>query len=465
VFSSTEELAPHGRSVARVPQGAAALHRKCGVYTRPEIVERVLDGIQWTTDADLSKARLLEPAAGDGAFVSTAVSRLLSSMRRLKKPITVATLTDRIRAFEIHPREAQQIRHRLVGILSKAGLSNRRCETLVERWIITGDFLLAKLEERSFSHVAGNPPYARWSKIPMSLRRKYDRHLPQRMIKGDLFLPFLDLSLGYLVLGGRLGFVCSDRWMFMAFADRFRREWLPKVLIEQNKQLDAASAYTQEVDVYPSILVFRRKKRVTVKSSSTRKITGHTLAERGYVVRVGPALGCTPAYVLPPGGADIEKELLVPWIDAREIEEGNVRWQGRRVIALHDAGGALRNLRDFPRAANHLCHHRKRLELRSIVHAGAVWYRPIDRVIARDWQRPKLVLPEMAKLPRLAIDRSGAIPSHGVYAIFAPDDDVDKLYDRLRDGGLARALIGISPKVKGGYVRCYRRFLENILVS
>ena len=132
------------------------------------------------------------------------------------------------------------------------------------------------------------------------------------------------------------------------------------------------------------------------------------------------------------------------------------------MIALHDANGALRKLRDFPRAANHFRNYRKRLEQRSIVHAGATWYRPIDRVIAADWQRPKLVLPEMAKLPRLAIDRSGAIPSHGVYAIFAPDDDVEKLYDYLRDGGLAKALIGISPEVKGGYVRCYRRFLEKI---
>jgi hypothetical protein len=451
VFSSTEELAPHGRSVARVPHGAAALHRKCGVYTRPEIVERVLDGIQWTMDADLSQARLLEPAAGDGAFVSTAASRLLSSLQRLKKPITVATLTDRICAFEIHPREAQKIRRRLVCILSKAGLSNRQCEILVARWVTTGDFLLA-----------GNPPYARWSKIPISLRRKYDRHLALRMIKGDLFLPFLDLSLGYLTLGGRLGFVCSDRWMFMAFADRFRREWLPKVVIEQNKQLNAASAYTQEVDVYPSILVFRRRKRVTLKLSSTRKITKPTLAERGYVIRVGPALGCTQAYVLPAAVNNVEEELLVPWIDAKEIEEGNIRWQGRRVIALHDANGALRKLRDFPRAANHFRNYRKRLVQRSIVHAGATWYRPIDRVVAADWQRPKLVLPEMAKLPRLAIDRSGAIPSHGIYAIFAPDDDVEKLYDYLRDGGLAKALIGISPEVKGGYVRCYRRFLEKI---
>jgi hypothetical protein len=70
----------------------------------------------------------------------------------------------------------------------------------------------------------------------------------------------------------------------------------------------------------------------------------------------------------------------------------------------------------------------------------------------------------MAKTPRIAIDRSGSIPSHGVYAIFAPDDKVERLYEALENGGLAMALEKIAPKVKGGYVRCYRRFLEQVIV-
>ena len=38
------------------------------------------------------------------------------------------------------------------------------------------------------------------------------------------------------------------------------------------------------------------------------------------------------------------------------------------------------------------------------------------------------------------------------------------LADRLADGGLARALKGSTPTVKGGYLRCYKRFLEAIEV-
>ena len=159
---------------------------------------------------------------------------------------------------------------------------------------------------------------------------------------------------------------------------------------------------------------------------------------------------------------DVESELLHPWVDSSEIVDGEVTWRGRRVIALHRNDGTLVDLRDFPLLTDRLKRFASILKQRSIVRNGAPWYRTIDRVLARTWTRPKLLVPELAKKPRLAIDRSGLIPSHGVYAIFALDDDVDALYEKLCDGQLAQYLQEISPKVKGGYLRCYKRFLLSI---
>jgi adenine-specific DNA-methyltransferase len=461
-LSSTGDLPTSGRGGMRVSGPIRALHSRCGVYTRSEIVNDILDAVGWTSDADLSTARLLEPAAGDGAFIITAAERLVLSLRRRGLPISASAVGDQIRAYEIHPKEALRARVRLKETLTELGIHDRTANALALRWIVVGDFLLTDLVPHSFSHIVGNPPYARWSRIPRSLRRTYERRLPRRMIKGDLFLPFLDLSIGYLDANGRLSFLCSDRWRFMAFAEGFRRHRLPEVIIERDEPLVAATAYVTDVDVYPSILVLRRTRQI----SSPVVIKAHpsqtTLTDAGCVIRVGPALGCTPAFVLDPGDDDIEQELLAPWLDGTEIEEGHIRWRGRRVIALHDANGELRSLRVWPRAAARLRAHREVLARRAIVRAGAPWYRPIDRVIAADWVRPKLLLPEMAKIPRIAIDRSGSVPSHGVYAIFAPNDEVEKIYQALAKGKLAAALDGIAPKVKGGYVRCYRRFLEMI---
>jgi hypothetical protein len=436
-----------------------ALHRRCGIYTNPDVVRRILDAVGWHEKADLSRSCLLEPAAGNGAFVVEAARRLVAALLYRRIVPNVESLLHRITAFELHPRECEAARSRVAATLRSAGVHHRTAEICARSWIVSGDFLLSNLPTAHFTHTVGNPPYIRWPRIPERLKATYEKRLPQDMTGGDLFLPFLDRALQLLRLGGSCGFLCSDRWRFMAFAERFRRKWLPRLEIRSERKLPSFEAFVDNVDSYPMILIGSKRlaKKKTYKLPRVQR--GKTLAELGCVVKVGPALGHTPAYVLAPHEDDIEPELLQPWIDGTEIAEGKISWRGRRVIVMHGKDEKLVALRRFPLLRDRLTRFKKPLQNRSIVANGAPWFRPIDRVIAAKWSRPKLLVPELAKTPRVAIDRSGAIPSHGVYAIFAPDDDVEVLYDKLRDGKLAAALDGIAPKVKGGYVRCYRRFL------
>ena len=141
-----------------------------------------------------------------------------------------------------------------------------------------------------------------------------------------------------------------------------------------------------------------------------------------------------------------------------------MNWRGKRVIATSDAEGKLLDLASYPKLATHLAAFRGRLEQRYIVRQGAKWYRTIDRIVPADWAGPKLVVPELAKVPHVAVDHSGAIPSHGLYCIFSPERDIEDIYERLRDGKLAKALTPIAPKVKGSYTRCYGRFLKQMRV-
>ena len=443
-----------------VDRAVQELHARCGIYTKPEIVSEILDAVGWTNGADLAEARLLEPAAGNGAFLVAAAERLIASFRRRKIDPKAAQLVDRISAFEIHSAAASEARMRVRKALLKSGLNHRTATACVNAWIANEDFLMAEPGNWSFTHAVGNPPYIRWSKIPEPLKSRYAERLPGEVTGGDLFLPFLDMALDLLEHGGRCGFLCSDRWRFMAFGQAFRDKWMPRLKIVSEKSIDAADAFATGVDAYPSILVASRRAEKRKPSAGARR--RRTLADANCLIRVGPALGHTPAFVLRPGENDVEQELLHPWIDGSEISEGNVTWRGCRVVAMHDDDGRLIDLDRFPLLAARLERFRGRLANRSIVRNGAAWYRTIDRTRAVDWVRPKLVLPELAKVPRLAVDRSGAIPSHGVYAIFAPNDDIDELYGKLKDGQLARRLASIAPRIKGGYVRCYRRFLAAV---
>jgi hypothetical protein len=218
-------------------------------------------------------------------------------------------------------------------------------------------------------------------------------------------------------------------------------------------------AFTRAVDAYSSELVIRR--RPAAKPTARKAKAPRSLAEAGYRVRVGPALGCTPAFVVASDHDGIEAELLTAWLDGRDVKDGELQPATRSVLTMHGPDGGLIDLKDFPGAAKHLRGYRKILTARAIVQVSRrPWYAPIDRVRAIDWSRPKLLVPELAREPRVALDTSGAIPSHGVYAVFAPDDDLAPLLKAWSAGGLGRALTGRAPLVKGGYVRCYKRFLN-----
>jgi len=227
----------HARSLrpsARLEE-ISALHRYCGVYTQADVVGKILDAVGWNDTADLPKLRLLEPAAGDGAFVTEAARRLVLSFRKRGVAPTTKSLRDCIVAFEIHAAEARKARTNVSNAMRSLGVHHTASKALARAWIRSDDFLLSHLSTIQFTHAVGNPPYVRWAKVPKNLRAAYENVLPGDMIGGDLFLPFLDRALMQLRQGGRCGFLCSDRWRYMAFAQKFRTKWLSKLKIESEE--------------------------------------------------------------------------------------------------------------------------------------------------------------------------------------------------------------------------------------
>ena len=443
----------------------SALHASCGVYTRVDMAQRILDEIGWHVKADLSRARLLEPSAGNGVFVLEAAHRLLSAHARGHGNLRNEDLRDRIVAFELLEAEAAVGRRALEKLLRSHGFDTEQARALAATWLRTGDFLLSASSLGTFTHVAGNPPYSRWSRIPPGLRRSYEEIVPRHAAKGDLFLPFLDFGIDLLDDSGKLGFLCSDRWKFMAFAADFRKSRLPSVDILLDETVKANAVYQRSVDIYPSILML--SKRATPSEQQADQSRGNTLAQLGFEIRVGPALGCTPAYVLEPGEDDVEAEILAPFLRASDLRGGVISDTGRRIVCMHGDDGRLLDVKDHVLLGLRLERFKHQLSSRSIVTKHrAAWYRPIDTVQAKRWSKPKLLIPELSKHPRAVLDASGAVPSHGIYAILPRNDDADieALAAKLEGEGLLRAVEGIAPKVKGGYLRCYKSILEQIRI-
>jgi adenine-specific DNA-methyltransferase len=442
---------------------ALELHRRCGVFTNSAVVNDILDLADWTAAADLSRATLLEPACGDGAFLVHVAERLVGSLKRRGLAIDRATLSPRVQAFEIVEAVALVARVRVTAALQNAGVAATIASEVAADWIKAGDFLLEPALQSSVTHVVGNPPYIRWSKLPPGLRKAYETALSAAVARGDLFLPFLDRGIEALVPQGRLAFVCSDRWKHMAFAEGFRRTRLRDVDVILDRPIEADAAFLRDVDVYPSVIVFQ-KRFAPASSGAAARRQGSTLAELGFSVRVGPALGCTPAFVVEPDEPEPpEDELLAPFVAASDIQQdGSIRSSGKKVVCLHDDSGRLRDIADYPRAIAFMERHRTRLEGRSIcVRHGAPWFRPIDRVSAAVWRAPKLLIPELSRVPRVALDKSGSVPAHGVYAVIGNQNciDIEDVHCVLNNGGLEEMSRGQTSLIKGGYRRCYKKFL------
>ncbi len=188
----------------------ASTETRGAVFTRREVVDFVLDLTGYITDHPLHLTRRLEPSFGDGDFLIPAIERLLASWQEAGKPAPEKTLSECIRAVELHRATFNQTRTRVLQLLSESGISTKNAIFLVDRWLLCTDFLLAPLDGE-FDFVVGNPPYVRQEMIPAALMAEYRARYPTIFDRADIYVPFIERSLDLLKSCGQLGFICSDR--------------------------------------------------------------------------------------------------------------------------------------------------------------------------------------------------------------------------------------------------------------
>src|SRR3989344_4028393 len=182
------------------------------VFTRREVVDFILDLVEYVSSSALYKASLLEPSFGHGDFLIPAIQRLLSSVKNKGLIPNVDLLKNSIRAVELHHGSFEKTKNAIGEILLENGLTQIEARTLLDAWLVRGDFLLTQFEQ-SFTHVVGNPPYIRQEMIPVALMEEYRRRYETIYDRADIYVPFIEYSLKLLDQGGVLGFICADRWM------------------------------------------------------------------------------------------------------------------------------------------------------------------------------------------------------------------------------------------------------------
>ncbi|HEX4232209.1 MAG TPA: Eco57I restriction-modification methylase domain-containing protein [Bryobacteraceae bacterium] len=488
------------------------------VYTKPWVVDLLLNLAGYTSGKNLVDAVAIEPAAGNGAFFGPMVERLLGSCQRLGRPLS--DCADSLVAFELDEHSAGRARALAIETLLHRGAAPDLAESIVAKWVHAGDYLLEAVN-RNADFVIGNPPYVRLESIPEEASAMYRKAYHTMRGRADLYVAFFEAALTQLNDDGVCAFICADRWMRNQYGGDLRRLITSAFAVETMIEMHDAGAFHDEVDAYPAITVIRRRKQTsTVVASAgpeteqadpdtvcsflravnpTRTIapvkglkaarvsswfcgsnpwpchSPEQLAllrrleedflplEKHARVGIGVATGNDGVFVTRDPQL-VEPSRVLKLALARDICSGRMEWSGHYLIDPWDGHGLV-NLAAYPRLRGYFEKHMEALKRRHTAERNLRgWYKTIDRVNHALTLRPKLYVADIKNTLNPVLDRGETYPHHNLYFVEADDWDLEVL------GGLLLSSVGqffvasYGVRMRGGYLRFQAQYLRRIRV-
>jgi hypothetical protein len=507
------EFCPISAAVGALAE--SGVEARGAVFTRREVVDFILDLTGYSVTATLHRRRLLEPSFGGGDFLLPAVERLLASWKRDGDGDVSAGLRDSIRAVELHRRTFQTTRQALEALLLRSGIQARQTQELLDAWLINHDFLLAPLDG-SFDFIVGNPPYVRQELIDDALLAEYRRRYRTLYDRADIYIPFIERSLLSLAEGGKLGFICADRWMKNRYGGPLRELVANRFHLRVYVDMVDTAAFQTEVAAYPAITVIGREPgamtriahRPAIEAETLSKLSKQLLAAKlnaatsgvrelmavaqgsepwilessdqlelvrrletsfpmleqvGCKVGIGVATGADKAFIGRFDALDVEEDRKLPLVMTRDIADGTVEWRGYGVINPFTEGGGLVDLDRYPRLKHYLETRKDVIAKRHVAtKAPANWYRTIDRIYPSLAAQPKLLIPDIKGGAHIVYEEGRFYPHHNLYFITSDTWDLRALQAVLLSG-IARLFVAIySTQMRGGFFRFQAQYLRRI---
>jgi hypothetical protein len=515
----TPLLLRHTKAVLTAP--AHSLEKRGAVYTKPWIVELLLNMAGYDVAADLASRFAVEPAAGEGAFLVPMALRLLHSAQL--KGRGYLECKDSLRAYELDSESAAIARGAVTQALVREAVPEVEARTLASDWVRVGDYLTEAAGLPSADFVIGNPPYVRLEDVPGDLAGFYRATYPTMKGRADLYVAFFEAALRQLAEGGVCAFICADRWMLNHYGGELRRLVTSGYAVEAVVEMHEADAFVSEVSAYPAVTVIRKTAQRSAVVASVGRVgrkDGRALARGLLKTAVGEAARlpegvsaarvstwfrgqepwpctsperlallkqlegrfqplesketCTRIGIGVATGADkifitsdqalVEESRLLPLAMAADISSGMLKWSRHYLINPWDEGGLV-DLGQYPRLKAYLNKHREALKQRHVARKnGRSWVRTIDRVNSRLTGKPKLYVADIKDRLRPVLDRGETYPHHNIYFVQSDGWDLEVL------GGLLLSDIAqffvecYGVRMRGGYLRFQAQYLRRIRV-
>lgn len=454
------------------------------VFTLPAIVQYMLDTAGYTSDKDLRHTRILEPSCGEGEFVIEIAHRLTDSAKKFGFDANDA-FAKNVRAYDIDGEKVATCCARLreLGIES------------FEKSVIVEDFLSSRVDDTNI--VIGNPPYIRYENIPQSMREYCKKTFTTFHYRCDLYVPFFEKSLSALTPGGVHCFICSNRWLKNEYGKKLRLLLANNYRLNKIVNLERANAFQEEVLAYPAItLISHENPSQTFKYAECsniediRELKGQerampqgsdwssafneysdnnsfqTIEQQGFKIGIGVATGADSIFISKDLPNEVEPDLIMPSINARDLRGNKFQWQGEYLLNPYNADGSLVNLKDFPRASAYLERYKEKLSGRHIAKKSpSRWYKTIDRITPILLTQPKILLPDMSGNTYIFVDDGQFYPLHNIYYIVGRSSlQLRLLAAFLMSDFVRNQLSAVTNKMNGGFSRWQSQHLRKLLL-
>ena len=491
----------------------SGVEERGAVFTRREVVDFVLDLVGYTVCEPLCGYTVLEPSFGAGDFLFPIIDRLLAVRKKaLSQGESVGSLAGCIRAVELHWDTFESVREKVLRVLNQHGFCLADAVELADAWLIHGDFLLEPLPGQ-FNFVVGNPPYVRQERIPAALLHEYRRRYSTLYDRADLYVPFIERSLGLLIKNGNLGFICSDRWMKNRYGGPLRALVAKDFHLRACIDMVDTPAFHSDVIAYPAITLIARQAAGPTRVAAQPNIQAQVLKrlaqaltavepsplvrelcnvacgeepwalhaseeidlvrrieakfqileDVGCKVGIGVATGADKVYIGLMEALDVEDDRKLPLAMTRDIATGRVKWRGYGVINPFTNEGPLVDLASYPRLKRYLETHKSLVANRHVAKKTPDrWYRTIDRITPCLARQPKLLIPDIKGHAQVVYEKGVLYPHHNLYFVVSDSWELRALQAVLLSRLTRLFIATYSTKMRGGFLRFQAQYLRRI---
>lgn len=460
------------------------------VFTKPRVVEKMLQLVGYHSNIDLRNIKIVEPASGDGAFAIPIINTLYESSKRYEFDFQSAL--GNLKFFEIDDLIFDRIRENVTSRLVDLGY--KLPATLLEkRDFLTSDFGKVNI-------IIGNPPYVRHENIPEKEKVIYRKQFGTFTHRSDLYIAFFEKGLRHLKEGGILSFICSNRWLKNQYGERLRNYIHHGFELLEVIDLEGTSPFEEEVIAYPAIINISNRKNgekpkyhkledVNILDQFSREkapdrilSTGNsnwfvelnnrqphhkfldTIENQGFKIGIGVATGCDKVFIREDFPELVEKELLLPILTSRDVRNNKLDWGGKYILNPFDEKGNLIDLTKYPRASDYFNSNSAVLKKRHVAKKNTdKWYKTIDKINYQLTSESKIILPDISGNTHVLIDNGDYYPHHNLYYIKGgSQEDLTILAAILMSGFARDQLSEFGNKMNGGYPRWQSQNLRKL---